>query len=266
LFELSKETIKLSKKVVVTERVVDTQDGGQENKRLNTDWLFKKRCSAKEMDDHGNVTEERCDTFSAIGTDYCWWHLRHIFGLILRQTDATQDDGRKYPELGVFAYYSTELDEQKGEIPNDQRPEDIENVTPDESNVADEYEPVTSRVVFKRGQLIIPYPMEKFDANDAQDKDRFEQRYKELHDNGGLSKWIPPVDPGQDAYDNLLLRSTAAMIQPGMGAYNVFVDRVRRNGTVIYAVFALRDIYEGEELRLEKQPMSLPNYEKARVL
>ena len=72
------------------------------------------------MDEHGNLTEDRCDTFSAKGTDYCWQHLRHVFGLILRQTNATQEDGRKYPELGVYAYWSDHFNVEKGDIPNDQ--------------------------------------------------------------------------------------------------------------------------------------------------
>ena len=117
---------------------MDKADGdGKEGKRLHTTWLYKVRCGAREMDDNGKLTDKRCDTYSAIGTDYCYYHLKHYFGIILRQTDATQADGRKYPELGVFAYYSNELDDQKGDDKNTSEP--------DTTLVANETEPVTNR-------------------------------------------------------------------------------------------------------------------------
>ena len=54
---------------------------------------------------HNRPTQRRCENYEVAGIEYCWWHLKHIFNLTIKQTmqrDMDHGTGR-LPRRGVFA-------------------------------------------------------------------------------------------------------------------------------------------------------------------
>jgi hypothetical protein len=87
------DVVKLSKKLAVLAH----RDANGVIHEDFVDWVEKWQCKALQLD-----SRLRCENWCVTGCDYCWYHLKHYFNLELKQTTLTQDDGRRYPELGVF--------------------------------------------------------------------------------------------------------------------------------------------------------------------
>ena len=80
----------------------DTVDDPVSGKHTTRLALTKDQCAAMEMK-HGKPTTHRCQNFCAIGTEYCWYHLKNYMNLVVRPTHEHDREGKLVKQLGLFA-------------------------------------------------------------------------------------------------------------------------------------------------------------------
>ncbi len=188
------------------------------------------QCQHVYKDKNGNVRGQ-CEAKVCIGLPYCWRHLRRDMKLYVGVSNIP-DAGK-----GVFAY-----------PPVRRADDDDENIFGDESDESDsEAERV---VIFPRGTLISLYDGELIT------KEEVDRRYSESEE--AVAPYVYKI--GKMYIDAACRRGIGGMLnfipykRGEANPNNVKARVINKNNKQTAGLYALRDIYNGEELYLDYGP------------
>ena len=167
-------------------------------------------------------THHRCQNFCAIGTEYCWYHLKNYMNLIVQPTREHDREGKLVKQLGLFACLGLlrklELRRVGASI---------------------------NGPIFTIGSPVIYYLPEHIT------QEMYDDRYPKgrgpyTHRN------INPASNYEHPYlDGAAVRSLGTIVQHTDHYPNVELHMLSHNGHKLASLVAVHDIYNGDEILLK---------------